>query len=66
MSSYSSIRSIDSSNHCFLVPPTPVEKITPPCPRLPVPWVGSMPTNNRIVRVNEDPSNPLSCLPKKK
>lgn len=64
MSSYSNIRSIDTTNHCFLVPPTSTQKQMPPCPRLPVPWVGgTMPNTNQIYAVNEDPSNPLRCIP---
>lgn len=63
MASYSSIRSMETTNECFLrPPPEKVEKI-PPCPRLPVPWVGPMPTTNQIYRINEDPANPLRCVP---
>ena len=62
--SYSSIRTIDTTNVCFLTPPTVEQKKEPPCPRLPVPWVGgSMPRTNQIYAVNQDPSNPLNCLP---
>ena len=64
MSSYSSIQSMDSMNVCFLTPPTVEQKREPPCPRLPVPWVGgSMPRTNQIYAVNQDPANPLNCLP---
>ena len=64
MSFYSSLQELDVSNHCFLHAPPPSVVKTPPCPRLPVPWVGStMPRTNQIYAVNENPSNPLRCIP---
>jgi hypothetical protein len=60
--SYSSLREVDQSYHCFMEgPPSPPPPPEPSC-RGPV----SLPRTNQIYAVNADPSNPLRCTPLKK
>ena len=54
--SYSSLREVDQSYHCFMEGPP-----EPSC-RGPV----SLPRTNQIYAVNADPSNPLRCTPKER
>lgn len=57
--SYSSLREVDQSYHCFMKgPPSPPPPPEPSC-RGPV----SLPRTNQIYAVNADPSNPLRCTP---